>query len=435
MGTQLKAAINQLDGVIVISGVSVNAYRGANRDIHTIRDNLSVHYIIDCEMAVAGKNVTATVDFINASDSQTVWSETYEDNVDGIFAIKSAIASRIADAIGIKVGTTTAQAIGKASTENTEAFKLYTQGRALWYTRSEAGMRQSLKLYEQAIALDPEFAEAYSGMADSYSMMGVYSYMDVNVSYPKAREFAVESITRNSNLAEAYVALAWIQFAHDWKFKESEKNYRKAIQIDPKFAQAYHWLGINLTSQGRFDEAYLILKKALGLDPVNHVILLNFSVPSIELEKYDEAEAANKKGLSVNPGYYNNLELLYAGYVRRSGRENDIKNLVDEIETYINKNRQIYNILVHYYKDKDDEKFNEYSAKLKSYLNTTKWRYLEQSKILYIGFDAFMEQAEKAYTMKTLMYGFGTVSTYYFLDEHKDNPRYKALVEKFREGR
>jgi len=435
MGTQLKAAINKLDGVTVISGVSVNAYRGASRNINKIRDNLSVNYIIDCEMAVAGKNVTATVDFIKASDSQTVWSETYEDNVDGIFAIKSAIASRIADAIGIKVGTTTAQAIGKASTENTEAFKLYTQGRALWYTRSEPGMRQSLKLYEQAIALDPEFAEAYSGMADSYSMMGVYSYMDVNVSYPKAREFAVESITRNSNLAEAYVALAWIQFAHDWKFKESEKNYRKAIQIDPKFAQAYHWLGINLTSQGRFDEAYLILKKALELDPVNHVILLNFSVPSIELEKYDEAEAANKKGLSVNSGYYNNLELLYVGYVRRSGRETDIKNLIDEIETYINKNRHIYNILVHYYKDKDVEKFDEYSAKLKSYLIATKWRYLEQSKISYIGFDAFMDQAEKAYETKTLMYGFGNVSTYYFLDEHKDNPRYKALVEKFREGR
>ena len=233
MGTQLKAAINKLDGVTVISGVSVNAYRGANRDINKIRDNLSVHYIIDCEMAVAGKNVTATVDFINAVDSQIVWSETYEDKVETIFAIKSAVASRIADTVGIKVATATAQAIGKTSTENSEAFKLYTKGRVLWYSRSEAGMRQSLKLYEQAIALDPEFAEAYSGMADSYSMMGVYSFMDVDVSYPKAREFAIESITRNSNLAEAYVALAWIQFAYDWKFKESEKNYRKAIEIDP----------------------------------------------------------------------------------------------------------------------------------------------------------------------------------------------------------
>jgi hypothetical protein len=123
------------------------------------------------------------------------------------------------------------------------------------------------------------------------------------------------------------------------------------------------------------------------------------------------------------------------GYVRRSGRETDIKNLIDEIETYINKNRHIYNILVHYYKDKDVEKFDEYSAKLKSYLIATKWRYLEQSKILYIGFDAFMDQAEKAYATKTLMYGFGNASTYYFLDEYKDIPRYKDLVERFREGR
>jgi TolB-like protein len=229
MGTQLKAAINKLEGVTVISGVSVNSYRGANRDINKIRDNLSVHYIIDCEMAVAGKNVTATVDFINAVDSQIVWSETYEDKVETIFAIKSAVASRIADTVGIKVATATAQAIGKTSTENSEAFKLYTKGRVLWYSRSEAGMRQSLKLYEQAIALDPEFAEAYSGMADSYSMMGVYSFMDVDVSYPKAREFAIESITRNSNLAEAYVALAWIQFAYDWKFKESEKIGRAHV--------------------------------------------------------------------------------------------------------------------------------------------------------------------------------------------------------------
>ena len=435
MGTQLKAAINKLDGVTVISGVSVNAYRGANRDINKIRDNLSVHYIIDCEMAVAGKNVTATVDFINAVDSQIVWSETYEDKVETIFAIKSAVASRIADTVGIKVATATAQAIGKTSTENSEAFKLYTKGRVLWYSRSEAGMRQSLKLYEQSIALDPEFAEAYSGMADSYSMLGVYSFMDVDVSYPKAREFAIESITRNSNLAEAYVALAWIQFAYDWKFKESEKNYRKAIEIDPKFAQAYHWLGINLTSQGRFDEAYLNLKKGLELDPDNHVILLNFSVALIELGKYEEAETANKRGLSVNPNYYNNWELLYANYVRQSSREKDIDDLIDEIEAFINKNRQIYNILVHYYKDKDVKKSNEYLVKLKSYLEVTNSRSLEQYQILDDDFSGFMDRAEKAFETKKLPYAFGSLSTTYYLDAYNDNVRYKALVKKFREGR
>jgi tetratricopeptide (TPR) repeat protein len=180
-----------------------------------------VNYIIDCEMSVAVNNVIATVDFINASDSQTVWSETYEDKVEDIFSIKSAIASKIADTVGIKVGSATAQALEKTSTENSEAFKLYTQGRALWFSRSEAGMRQSLKLYEQAINLDPEFAEAYAGMADSFSMLGVYAVLDHDVTYPKAREFAIESITRNPSLSESYVSLAWVQFAYDWKFMES----------------------------------------------------------------------------------------------------------------------------------------------------------------------------------------------------------------------
>ena len=435
MGTQLKAAINKLDGVTVISGVSVNAYRGANRDINKIRDNLSVHYIIDCEMAVAGENITTTVDFINAVDSQTVWSETYEDKVETIFDIKSAVASRIADTIGINVAEATAQAIGKTSTENSEAFKLYTKGRVLWYSRSQAGMRQSLKLYEQAIALDPEFAEAYSGMADSYSMLGVYSYMDVDVSYPKAREFAIESITRNSNLAETYVSLAWIQFAHDWKFKESEKNYRKAVELDPKFAQAYHWLGINLTSQGRYEEAYLTLKKALELDPDNHVILLNFSVPSIELGKYQEAETANKRGLNVNPGYYNNWDMLYVGYNRQGDRGKDINDIVNQIEPVINKNRHIYRVLVHYYKDKDVEKFNKYLTELKSYDIETKSSYFIDYRILDGDFSGFMDQAEKAFENKKLQYGFSVGSTSYYLDTYKDEPRYKALVSKFRAGR
>ena len=435
MGTQFKAAINKLDGITVISGVSVNAYRGANRDIGKIRDNLDVHYIIDCEMAVAGKNVTATVDFINAVDSQTVWSETYEDKVETIFAIKSAVASRIADTVGIKVATATAQAIGKTSTENSEAFKLYSQGRELWSSRSEAGMRQSLKLYEEAITLDPEFAEAYSGMADSYSMLGVYGFMDLDVSYPKAREYAVESITRNSNLAEAYVALAWIQFAYDWKFKESEKNYRKAIELDPKFAQAYHWLGINLTSQGKSDEAYPTLKRALELDPDNHVILMNFSTSAIETKKFAEAEVASKRGLSVTPGYYINWERLYTVYLYQGGREKDIDALVKEIESFTNKKRQIYNVLVHYYRKRNPEKFQKYISEARSYEETIKGHYIDEYQLLDGDFSKYMDESEKAFEIKKLQYAFGVEAFHFFIGENRDNPRYKALVEKFRKGR
>ena len=435
MGTQLKAAINKLDGVTVISGVSVNAYRGTNRDINKIRDNLSVHYIIDCEMTVAEKNVTATVDFINTSDSKTVWSVTYEDKVENIFSIKSAIASKIANSVGVKVGTATALALGETSTVNSEAFKLYTQGRALWFSRSEAGMRQSLKLYKQAITLDPEFAEAYSGMADSYSMLGVYGFLDHDVAYPKAREFAIESITRNASLSESYVSLAWIQFAYDWKFKESEKNYRKSIELDAKFAQAYHWLGINLLSQGEYAEAYLTLKKALKLDPDNHVILMNFAVSALETKRFSEAEAACKRGLSVTPGYSQTWERLYAVYLYQGGLGKDIDDLVKEVESFIDKNEQIYSVLAHYYKDRDPVKFQKYVSEGRSSAGTVKGVQLDRYQLLDGDFSKYMDEAEKAFEVRKLQYAFGVESIEYFIGENKDNPRFKALVGKFRQGR
>jgi tetratricopeptide (TPR) repeat protein len=194
-------------------------------------------------------------------------------------------------------------------------------------------------------------------------------------------------------------------------------------------------LGINLTSQGRFDEAYLNLKKGLELDPGNHVILLNNSVALIELGKYEEAETANKRGLSVNPNYYNNWELLYVNYVLQSSREKDIDDLINEIETLIDKNRQVYSILVHYYKDKDVKKSNEYLVKLKSYLKVSKSKPLEQYQILDDDFSVFMDRAEKAFEAKKLPYGFGSLSTTYYLGEYNDSARYKALVKKFREGR
>ena len=171
MRTQLKAAINKLNGVTIISGVSVNAYRGSNRDINKIRENLDVNYIIDCEMAVAGKNVTAIVEFINTGNSQTIWSETYEDHIEQIFNIKSDITTKVASTVGIQVEAATAKEISHKSTQNAEAFKLYTQGRNLWFTRTEADMRQSLKLYEQAIELDPDYAEPFTGIADSNSCL------------------------------------------------------------------------------------------------------------------------------------------------------------------------------------------------------------------------------------------------------------------------
>ena len=433
MGTQLRAAINKLDGVTVISGVSVNAFRGSNRDINKIREKLNVNYILDCEMAVAGKNVTTVVEFINAANSETLWSETYEDEVDSIFKIKSAVATKIAGSVGINVGTATASAISHAPTTNAEAFKLYTQGRTLWLTRSESGMKQSIKLYERAIELDDQFALAYTGIADAYSMLSQYGYLSYKEGFPKARQYVLDAISLNSELAEAYIALGWIQFAYDWKLKSSEQSYRKAIKLNPKIAQAHQWLGINLTSQMRYDEAYDSIQLGLELDPHHPVLLLNFTGAAIELNKFDEALSAIEKGFDIHPDFKGYWNALYKTHILKGSSESEIAKVIKDIEELNTPNTAILGPLTHYYQKRDKEKFEALLAKWKASAQSKNRSAFPMYSIFDLGIDGFIKKADENYTNnKYLPFGF---THEILLVDHRDNPNYKKFVEKISKGK
>ena len=432
MGTQLRAAINKLDQVTVISGVSVNTFRGTNRDINKIRENLNVNYILDCEMSVVGKTVTTIVEFINAKSSQAIWSKTYEDSIDSIFKIKSDIATKIANSIGINVKPTTVSAISNALTANSEAFKLYSQGRTLWITRSQTGLKQSIKLYEKAVALDEQFALAYAGIADSYSMLSHYGYMDYDDGYPKARQFVLESISRNPNLAEPYVSLGWIQFAYEWKLKDSEKNYRKAISLNPKIADGYHWLGINLTSQMRYEDAYEVFKDGLKLDPNHPIMLANFAAPSIELNKFDEAIKAIEKGISLNPDYLHLWGMLYQAYYIKNNKDPRISKLINELENLSDKNVSIYATLTHYYQKQDKTKFTEYLNAWKNHHKSNRRTAFPMYKIFEAGIDEFINLAKDAYVSGRLAYGF---THHILVVDHHENQNCKEFIQKISKGK
>ena len=191
-------------------------------------------------------------------------------------------------------------------------------------TRQQAGMKQSIKLYRQATELDDKFALAYTGIADAYSMLAVYGFMNPNEAYPQARKYVLDAITRNASLPEAYISLGWIQFAYEWKLKDSEASYRKAIELNPKIAQAHQWLGINLESQGKLKEAYDSLTQGLNLDPNHHVLLINLNSVCNSLGKFEEAEKHVRKGLSVNPMFLNSWIGLYRTYLLSSNKDNEI---------------------------------------------------------------------------------------------------------------
>ena len=432
MDNELKAALNKIEGVTIIAGLSVNGYRGANREISKIKSNLNVDYILDGSITVNGGKTSLSLDFIKADDLSTVWSEILQSTPAAIFDSKTQIATKLAGSLNIQLGAKTSEDIGTKHTENAEAFRLYTQGRELWMTRSQVGMKQSIKLYEKAIELDGKFALAYAGIADAYSMMAVYGYMDPNEAYPEARKYVLDAIARNSNLPEAYISLGWIQFAYEWKLKDSEDSYRKAIGLNSKITQAYQWLGINLQVQGRYEEAYTALKQGLDLDPNHHVLLLNLTDTCSSLGKFDESEAHAKKALSVDPLFYNSWYGLYKTYIYSGVDSAKIKNLIEEVEDIINKNTGVYNVLIHYYNKKDSDKYNLYLNQANELDNLSGNRLLRNRLVLEIGIDDFIRSAKKALDNNTLDFGF---ETDIFMSECKDHPEFKAFVEKIRKGK
>jgi TolB-like protein len=432
MDNELKTALNKINGVTIIAGLSVNTYRGANRDISKIKSNLNVDYILDGSITVTGAKTSLNLDFINAIDLSTLWSESIQATPETIFDGKGQIASKLASSLDIQLGSQASETINSRHTDNVEAFKLYTQGRALWMTRSQAGMKQSIKLYEQAIELDDNFALAFTGIADAYSMLCQYGFLDYEEGYPKARLNVLDAITRDPTLAEAYISLGWIQFAYEWKLKDSEESYRKAIGLNSKIAQAHQWLGLNLHTQGRGQESYDSLIRGVELDPNHPVLNANLSNALIELGRFEEAEKYAKKTMNLNPNFFDSWLFLYKIYLLSEDKDKEIVALINEIEGITNKNQPIYGVLIHYYGVKDSAKSKEYYELADAYSKTVNNTVLDDRLIVKVGFDEFMKLASDAFENNNLHFNF---QSGLFIQEHKKDSKYIKFVEKIRKGK
>jgi len=432
MDNELRTALNKIDEITIIAGLSVNTYRGVNRDISKIKSDLNVDYILAGSITVTDGKTSLLLDFINASDLSYIWSETLQATPKTMFDSKTQIATKLASSLNIQIGEKTALDIGTKHTENAEAFRLYTQGRTLWLTRSQAGMKRSITLFEEAIDLDDKFALAYTGIADAYSMLCQYGYLEYEDGYPKARLNVLDAITRKQELAEAYISLGWIQFAYEWKLKDSEENYRKAIKLNPKIARAHQWLGLNLQTQGRRQEANESLMRGLALDPNHQVININLALNNLAMGNLEAAEQYAKITRNINPNYFDYWVFLYMIHTQAGQREDKIAALIKEIEEIPNKDSAIFGILIHYYKDRDPNKSDLYYKLASKYDETVNNTALQDRLLMKIGFDEFMELADKAFEDNTLPFNF---ETHLFISDYTNNPKYKSFVEKIRKGK
>lgn len=319
MTEEMISTLAKVRGLEVISRTSVMQYKNKPRSVVDIGRELNVGTLLEGSVRKAGNKVRITVQLIEAGSDRHLWVENFDRNLDDIFAIQSDIAGNISQALRVKLVSAES---AKRLTENIEAYTLYLKGRSLWNKRDREGVLGSLKLFQEAIRIDPDYARAYAGLADAYHVAAHYDFMDGADGLTKSKEAATKALELDDTLAEAYVSLGAGLF-HDMKYEEALRKYRKAIEVNPSYATAHQWYSECLREVGRMKEAMEEIERARELDPLSSAVTLSAGIMYHQTGRVDEAIAVCDKVIENEPtfaySYWNRaLCFMYKGMKERA---------------------------------------------------------------------------------------------------------------------
>ena len=289
----------------VISRTSTQRFKSAPQDLRQIAQQLGVANILEGSVQKANDQVRVNVQLINALTDAHLWADTYDRKLTDIFAVETEIAKTVADVLQAKLTGSEQHVIAARPTENAEAHQLYLKGRFFWNKRTGSDLKKSIDYFEQAIAADPNYALAYAGVADAYALLPGYSGGNPGDCYPKAIAAAKKALELDDTLAEARTSLALAIWYYDFDFSQANREFQRAIELNPNYASAHQQYGNNtLSATGRFNDAIAEGKRALELDPLSLVINADLGVDYYYARRYDEAIAQERKLLEMDPGYY-----------------------------------------------------------------------------------------------------------------------------------
>jgi TolB-like protein/DNA-binding winged helix-turn-helix (wHTH) protein/Tfp pilus assembly protein PilF len=287
----------------VISRTSSMKYKGAAKGVDQISRELGVSYLLEGSIKRNGKKLHVSAELIQASDQTHLWAESYDSDVTGeqILAMEEEVASRIARSLSIVLPQTHNR---RSSTANAAAYDDYLKGRYYWNRRTEEGFNQAIDYFQQAIAIDPAYAEPYAGLADSYNLFIEYFDVGSTTEFAQRSEQAAQkAVELDDTLAEGHAALGFNLWRYQWDFSAAEREFRKALDVDPNYANAHHWYGLYLASRGRFGEGRTELSQARALDPLSLIIMTNAGWIDYFARDSDAAITKYREATSISPDF------------------------------------------------------------------------------------------------------------------------------------
>jgi len=316
MTDELITDLAQISALRVISRTSVMVYKGARKSLPEIARELNVDAVVEGSVQRSGDQVHITAQLIEASADKHLWAESYEGNMRNTLALQKKVASAIAEQIRIELTPLEQAVLKKANVVNPEAYESYLKGRYFWNKRTAGGLKVALAYFNQAIEEDPKYAQAYSGLADTYALLGDWEYgvLAPSEAYPKAKAAAIQALDLDNTLSEAHTSLAFSLDLFDWNWEAAEKEFRRAIELNPGYATAHHWYGWHLSEMGRNSEAIAEMRKAENLDPLSLIINADLAELLLIAHFSDESIQRSRKTIEMDPNFalaHNQLAQAY----------------------------------------------------------------------------------------------------------------------------
>jgi TolB-like protein/DNA-binding winged helix-turn-helix (wHTH) protein len=305
MTDELITQLGQISELRVISRTSVMTYKRARKPLPEIARELNVEAVVEGTVLRAGNRVRITAQLILAPADQHLWAQSYEGELRDTLALQHKVALAIAEQIRIKLSTLDRPEMKRTKDVNPEAYEAYLRGRYFWNKRTEDGLKKAVDYFNQAIEKDPTYAQAYAGLSDSYALMGdwEYSLLAPAEAFPKAKAAAIKALALDDSLGEAHASLAFVLDLFDWDWESAEREYRRAVDLNPSYATAHQWYAWHLIILARNSESLSEMGKAQNLDPLSLIISADTADILLIARRYEESIKQSRKTMEMDPRF------------------------------------------------------------------------------------------------------------------------------------